>query len=92
MNFDHPELLLEGSTLNSCSCIVVLVVMVASSHLSYLNFLFYFSSSEACSSCFGPGCACLGGGLGAETLLRAPKFQRWAEFFLIHEQLVLLVL
>jgi hypothetical protein len=30
------------------------------------------------------------GGLGAETLLRDPKLQRWAEIFLIHEQLVLL--
>jgi hypothetical protein len=29
------------------------------------------------------------GGLGAETLPRAPKIQWWVEFFLIHEQLAL---
>jgi hypothetical protein len=36
---------LEGSRLNSCTCVFMLVVMVASSHLRYLNFYFYFSSS-----------------------------------------------
>jgi hypothetical protein len=67
--FDHPEHSLEGSRLNSCTCVVVLVVMVVRSHWSYLNF--YFSSSEACLSLFGLGSICLKGGLSAETLLRA---------------------
>jgi hypothetical protein len=42
MNFDHPQHSLEGSRLNSCTCIVMLVVMVASSHWNYLNFIYLF--------------------------------------------------
>jgi hypothetical protein len=60
--FGHHEHSLEGSRLNSCTCVVVLVMMVASPHLCYLNFLIYFSTSEACSSWSGPGCAYWGGG------------------------------
>ena len=59
MNFDHPEHSLEGSRLNSYTCVVMLVVMVVSTHLSYLNFFNYFFSKEVRSSCFGLGCACL---------------------------------
>jgi hypothetical protein len=42
MIFDHPKHTLEGSRLNSWTCVVILVVMVASSHLRYLNFLFIY--------------------------------------------------
>jgi hypothetical protein len=79
MNFDYPEHSLEGSRHNSCTCVVMLEVMVASSHWSYLNSYFYFSSSEACSSSSGLGSMWWEGCLGAETLLRALKVQRWAE-------------
>jgi hypothetical protein len=71
LTIDHPEHSLEGSRLNSCTCVVVLVVMIASSHWSYLNFYFYFSSSEACLSL---AVHAWEGGLGAETLPRPPKF------------------
>jgi hypothetical protein len=40
MNSDQPEHSLEGSRLNSCTFVFILVVMVASSHLSNLNFIF----------------------------------------------------
>jgi hypothetical protein len=42
MNFDSPEHSLEGSSLNSCTCVVMLVVMVASSYLSYVIFFLSF--------------------------------------------------
>jgi hypothetical protein len=58
MNFDHLQRSLEGSRLISCTFVIMLVVMVACSHLSYLNFFIYLYSSEAYSSCFGLGCAC----------------------------------
>jgi hypothetical protein len=67
--FYHPEHSLEGSRLNSCTCIVVLVVMVASSYWSYLNCFIFFFSSEAWSSSSGPGCACWGGGLGSDWVM-----------------------
>jgi hypothetical protein len=43
MNIDLPEHIREGSRLNSCTCVVMRVVMVVSSHLSYLN-KFFISS------------------------------------------------
>jgi hypothetical protein len=38
MNFDHSKHSLKGSRLNSYTCVVMLVVMVTNSHLSYLIF------------------------------------------------------
>jgi hypothetical protein len=72
MNFDHSEHLSEGSRLNSCTSVVMLVVMVANSHWSYLNFHFYFCSSEACSSWFGPGWACLERGVSVPRPSQGP--------------------
>jgi hypothetical protein len=89
MNFDHPDHSLQGSRLNSCTRIVILVVMVASSHLSYLSFFNYFSSREACPHALGWAVHAWEGGLGGKTLVRTPKLQRWVEIFLTHEQLVL---
>jgi hypothetical protein len=40
--FNLPEHSLEGSRLNSCTCVVMRVVMVASSHWNYLNFIYLF--------------------------------------------------
>ena len=51
-NFEHPELSLEGTRSTLLTCIVELVVMVASPCLSFIFFIFcFFLSSDACWPC-----------------------------------------
>ena len=72
MNFDYLEHSLEGSRLNSCTCIVMVVVMVTSSQWSYLN-NFYCFPSNACSSFIEPGYVCWGGGSWCRDPLEGPQ-------------------
>ena len=71
LTFEYPELSLECSMLTVCTRGIKLVVMVASPHLSYVDFIFLFSSSKAYWPCSRPSCGCWERGFGAKTLARA---------------------